>query len=200
MSRYGDIRFVTATESDDARRTLELLFDQKHRTFARRGIPDIFGRQGLREFFFDLASNPKISHQFHISRIEVGDTLAAANFAILFGDCYYHVLASYEDDAALSHYGPGALHLRELLAHAIKLGLRHFDFTIGDEPYKDEWSDTSVKLYDYSAPATWRGWPASTASTARRKLKRFVKQTPSLWKLVSRVRSTVGSLRYPKQM
>ncbi len=199
MSEYGEIRFVTATEVDDARQTLETLFDQKHRTFARRGIPDIFERQGLREFFLDLASNPKIRHQFHISRVEVGDTWAAANFAILFGDCYYHVLASYEDDAALSHYGPGALHLRELLAHAIKLGLRRFDFTIGDEPYKDEWSDSSVKLYDYSAAATWRGWPTSIASSARRRLKRFVKQTPLIWKLVSRVRSAVGALRHPKE-
>jgi CelD/BcsL family acetyltransferase involved in cellulose biosynthesis len=132
MSEYGEIRFVTATEVDDARRTLETLIDQKHRAFARRGIRDIFARPGLREFFLDLALNPKIRHRFHISRVEVGDTWAAANFAILFGDCYYHVLASYEDDAAVSHYGPGALHLRELLAHAIKLGVRRFDFTIGD--------------------------------------------------------------------
>ena len=198
MSEYGEIRFVTATEVDDARRTLETLIDQKHRAFARRGIRDIFARPGLREFFLDLASNPKIRHRFHISRVEVGDTWAAANFAILFGDCYYHVLASYEDDAAVSHYGPGALHLRELLAHAIKLGLRRFDFTIGDEPYKDEWSDTSVKLYDHSAAATWRGWPVSAASTARRRLKRFVKQTPSLWKLVSRLRATLGALTHPK--
>jgi CelD/BcsL family acetyltransferase involved in cellulose biosynthesis len=199
MTEYGEVRFVTATEIDDARRTLETLIDQKHRTFARRGIPDIFLRPGLREFFLDLASNPKIRHRFHISRVEVGATWAAANFAILFGDCYYHVLASYEDDAALSHFGPGALHLRELLAHAIKLGMRRFDFTIGDEPYKAEWSDTTVKLYDHSAAATWRGWPVSAASAARRRLKRFVKQTPSLWKLVSRLRSTVGMLRHPKE-
>jgi D-aspartate ligase len=198
MAEYGEIRFVTAAEIDDARRTLEILIDQKHRAFARRGIPDIFARPGLREFFLDLASNPKIRHRFHISRVEVGDTWAAANFAILFGDCYYHVLASYEDDALLSHYGPGALHLRELLAHAIKLGLRRFDFTIGDEAYKDEWSDTSVKLYDYSAPAAWRGWPASLASAARRRLKRFVKQTPPIWKLVSHLRATVGALLHPK--
>jgi CelD/BcsL family acetyltransferase involved in cellulose biosynthesis/predicted ATP-grasp superfamily ATP-dependent carboligase len=198
MSEYGDIRFVTATEVADARRTLEILIDQKHRTFARRGIRDIFVRPGLREFFLDLASNPKIRHRFHISRVEVGDTWVAANFAIVFGDCYYHVLASYEDDAAVSHYGPGALHLRELLAHAIKLKLRRFDFTIGDEPYKNEWSDTSVKLYDHSAAATWRGWPVSSGSTARRRLKRFVKQTPAIWKLVSRLRTTVGALTHPK--
>ena len=198
MSEYGEIRFITATETDDARRTLETLIDQKHRAFARRGIRDIFTRPGLREFFLDLASNPKIRHRFHISRVEVGDTWAAANFAILFGDCYYHVLASYEDDAAVSHYGPGALHLRELLAHAIKLGMRRFDFTIGDEPYKDEWSDLSVKLYDHSAAATWRGWPVSAASTARRRLKRFIKQTPAIWKFVSRLRATVGALTHPK--
>ena len=198
MSEYGDIRFVTATEIDDARRTLEILIDQKHRAFARRGIRDIFARPGLREFFLDLASNPKIRHRFHISRVEVGDTWAAANFAIVFGDCYYHVLASYEDDAAVSHYGPGALHLRELLAHAIKLKLRRFDFTIGDESYKDEWSDTSIKLYDHSAAATWRGRPVSATSTARRRLKRFVKQTPAIWKLVSRLRARVGALTHPK--
>jgi len=198
MAEYGDIRFVTTTGIDDARRTLETLIDQKHRAFARRGIPDIFCRPGLREFFLDLASNPNIRHRFHISRIEVGDTWAAANFAIVSGDCYYHVLASYEDDTAVSHYGPGALHLRELLAHAIKLGLRRFDFTIGDEPYKDEWSDTSVKLYDHSIAATWRGWPVSAASIARRRLKRFVKQTPAIWKLVSRLRATVGTLTHPK--
>src|SRR5258707_9901752 len=99
MAEYGEIRFVTATEIDDARRTLETLIDQKHRTFARRGIPDVFARPGLREFFLDLASNPAIRHRFHISHVEVGTTWAAANFPILFGDCYYHVLASYEDDA-----------------------------------------------------------------------------------------------------
>jgi D-aspartate ligase len=199
MSQFGGIRFVTATTTDDSRRTLETLMDQKHRGFARRGIADIFARPGLREFFLDLASNPQIRQRFHISRVEVGTTWAATNFAILFGDCYYHVLASYEDDAALTHYGPGAMHLRELLAHAIKLGLKRFDFTIGDEPYKDEWSDTVVKLYDYTAAATWRGWPMSSASIARRRVKRFVKQTPLLWRLVSQARATVGALLHPKE-
>jgi D-aspartate ligase len=194
MSEYGEIRFVTCTEHDDARRTLEQLMEQKSRAFARRGIPDIFARPGFREFFLDLASNPNLQHLFHISRVEVGETWAATNFAIVFGDCYYHVLASYDDTAAMSHYGPGALHLRELLAHAIKLGLRRFDFTIGDEPYKQEWSDSSLKLYDYSTTATWRGWPASLSSLGRRRLKRFIKQTPLTWRLVSYARATVGAL------
>jgi D-aspartate ligase len=194
MSEYGEVCFVTCTEHDDARRTLEQLMEQKTRAFARRGIPDLFARPGFREFLFDLASNPNLQHLFHISRIEVGGTSVAANFAIVFGDCYYHVLASYDETAAMSQYGPGALHLRELLAHAIKLGLRRFDFTIGDEPYKQEWSDSSLKLYDYSAAATWRGLPSSLASDGRRRIKRFIKQTPIAWRLASFGRSALGPL------
>ena len=201
MSEHGEVRFVTSAGGDDARRTLATLMDQKSRAFAHRGIPDMFARPGLREFFLDLATNAKLRGLLHISRIEVGSQWVAANLALVFGDCYYHVLASYDDDStAIAHYGPGALHLRELLAYAIKRGLRRFDFTIGDEPYKLEWSDTYLKLYDYSSAATWRGWPASWSSTARRRLKRFIKQTPLTWRLVSVLRTALGTRSLPKEI
>jgi CelD/BcsL family acetyltransferase involved in cellulose biosynthesis len=197
LSEHGEIRFVTATDPDDVRRTLNILMDQKSRLFARKGIPDMFARSGCREFFLDFASNPATRHLAHVSRVEIGDTAAASNFAIVFGDCYYHILASY-CDGQLTRYGPGALHLRDLLAYAIKLGKRRFDFTIGDERYKTEWCDLRLKLYDYSAAATWRGWPASASSKVRRRLKRFIKQTPAAWELASRLRSALGARPLPQ--
>jgi len=145
-----------------------------------------------------LASDAKSRKLVHISRIEIGTTLAAANFGLVFGDTYYHVLASYDDDHPAARYGPGALHLREIMAHAVGSGLRWFDFTIGDERYKLEWSDTHLALWDHTATATWRGWPFSFVSKSRRRLKRFVKQTPAVWRMVSKIRSAVGSLQKPK--
>ena len=195
MTEFGEIRFITAADADDARRTLELLIEQKADALARRGIANIFGPAGHREFFLDLVTNPKTRHLVHISRVEIGADCAAANLGIVFGDCYYHVLASFGETPA-SHYGPGALHLRELMAHAIKLGLKRFDFTIGDEPYKLEWSDTDLKLYDYAETASWRGLPVAWASQIKRRIKRFIKQTPVLWHLVSDARAAIGSLRH----
>ncbi len=32
-----------------------------------------------------------------------------------------------------------------------------FDFTVGDEPYKRDWSDTELRLHDYLAAVTLRG-------------------------------------------
>jgi len=197
MSEYGEVRFITASDADDARHTLETLMEQKSRSLARRGIADIFAPAGHREFYLDVASNPKTRHLVHISRVEIGTTCAAANLGIVFGDCYYHVLASY-DDGEISHYGPGAFHLRELMAHAIGLGLKRFDFTIGDEPYKLDWSDTDLKLYDYVAAVTWRGLPACWSSRVRRRIKRFIKQTPQVWDAASQLRSAIGSLRHPR--
>ncbi len=188
MAEFGDIRFVTATDAADAKTTLETLMRQKNLAFVRKGIPDMFARPGCRDFFLDVASNPATAHLVHVSRVEIGTTCAAANFAIVHGDCYYHILSSY-CDGRLAHYGPGALHLRELLAHAIGRGLRRFDFTIGDERYKSEWCDQHSRLYDYNAAATWRGWPASALSAARRRLKRTIKQTPAMWRAASRLRS-----------
>ena len=83
------------------------------------------------------------------------------------------------------------------MAHASGSGLQRFDFTIGDERYKLEWSDTHMALWDHTAAATWRGWPFSSLSKSRRRLKRFIKQTPAAWRLVSAVRSAVAPLRSP---
>lgn len=196
MSQYGDIRFKTADDMADARRTLEILMEQKSRSLARKGIADIFAPPGHREFYLELASNPKLQHLIHVSRVEIGTGCAAANLGIVFGDCYHHVLASYADGEA-ARYGPGALHLRELMAYAIARRLRRFDFTIGDEPYKLEWSDTVLKLYDYAATKTWRGLPARWFSSARRRVKRVIKRTPLLWRLVSHARSAAGAFSYP---
>jgi CelD/BcsL family acetyltransferase involved in cellulose biosynthesis len=194
MAAFGDIRFATAVGGEDSRHTLNVLMDQKRRALAHRGIPDMFARPGYREFFLQLVSDAKTRDLVHVSRIEIGSTLAAANLGLVFGDCYYHVLASYADDTEASRYGPGVLHLRELMAYAIGRGLRRFDFTIGDERYKLEWSDTDVALWDLTAAATWRGVPAMLWSRARRRLKRFIKQTPPIWRAVSNMRSAVGFL------
>jgi CelD/BcsL family acetyltransferase involved in cellulose biosynthesis len=61
MAQFGDVRFLTATDSTDASRTLEILMEPKGRALARKGVADIFAPPGHREFFLDLASDPKTS-------------------------------------------------------------------------------------------------------------------------------------------
>jgi CelD/BcsL family acetyltransferase involved in cellulose biosynthesis len=196
LAEHGEVGFANPADADETTRTLELLMEQKAKSFARMGVQNLFDRPGHRDFFHDLAVNPRTRSLVHISRLDVGDTWAAVNLALTFRGTYYHVLASY-DDGELSRFGPGAAHLRDLLQYAIEHGFTCFDFTIGDERYKLEWSDTVLRLFDHSAAATLRGWPIVFVATALRRLKRIIKQNALLWRLFSLVRAAGASWRGP---
>jgi CelD/BcsL family acetyltransferase involved in cellulose biosynthesis len=196
LGDLGEVKFVNPEHGDDIARTLEALMRQKSAQFARMGVTDIFALPGWREFFLDVATNPGTRHLVHVSRLDVGTVPAAVNLGLTFHDCYYHVLASY-DAGDVSRFGPGAAHLHDLLRRAIEKGCRVFDFTIGDERYKRDWCDTELTLYDHVAAATWRGAIAVVPMMAVQRVKRWIKQTPALWRVASRVRELIGSLRKP---
>jgi CelD/BcsL family acetyltransferase involved in cellulose biosynthesis len=190
LSELGEVRFVTP-DAADTPDTLDTLIQQKSRAFAHMGVPDIFARPGHIAFFHEIARTRQL---VHISRLDVGATHAAINLGLTFRDCYYHILASYDDGEA-SRFGPGAAHLRELLGYAIAHGLKRFDFTIGDEPYKRDWCDTEQALYDHVGAASWRGLPFAALSASRRRIKREIKRNAPLWAMVVRARETIGRLR-----
>ena len=191
LGELGEVRFVDPASADEVAATLEVLIAQKSKSFARMGVPNMFARPGHVEFFRELAAARKLTH---LSRLDVGATFAAVNLGLMHDGCYYHVLASY-DDGEVSRFGPGAAHLRGLLRYAIEHGLKRFDFTIGDEPYKRDWCETEQQLYDHAAAVTLRGWPAAAASLAWRRIKRAIKHSAPLWNAVVRTRSAIATLR-----
>ena len=194
LAENGEVRMVTPEEPREVAATLAVLLEQKQKAFARMGVPNIFEKAGYREFFADLTTNPQFTGLAHVSRLDVGEVFAAANLGLMFRGGYYHVLASY-DDGPLSRFGPGAAHLHELMRYALEHRCTLFDFTIGDEPYKRDWSDTELKLYDYVEAATWRGAIAAGTVAVGQRAKRAIKQSERLWPLVMRLRASFGSFR-----
>lgn len=193
MAEYGQVQFVDVQNRADVERTFDTLLDQKARSFARMGVENIFTRPGYRAFFRDIVTTPAMEKMTHMSRLDIGETIAAANVGLQFRECYYLIVSSYHD-GELSRFGPGRAHLNELLRHAIGCSFRRFDFTVGDEPYKRDWCDTELRLYDCLAPVTTRGGLAVAMALAFRRAKRFIKQTPALWQAFSKVRVLAGSI------
>jgi CelD/BcsL family acetyltransferase involved in cellulose biosynthesis len=192
LAEFGAVRFVDVTNRDEITRTLETLFSQKSRAFARMGVDDLFERPGRRDFFRAIATDPALREVVHVSRLDVGTTIAATNVGLRFRGCYYLILSSY-DDGEVSRFGPGRAHLHELLRYAIDNGFSQFDFTVGDEPYKRDWSDSELRLYDHLAAVTLRGSMAMAATAAFRRTKRMIKQSPALWRAFSKARAVAGS-------
>jgi CelD/BcsL family acetyltransferase involved in cellulose biosynthesis len=194
LGELGPVKFVNPDTSAELALTFDLLVQQKSKAFARMGVPNLFAPTGHTAFYRELATSPRYRSLVHLSRLDVGTTWAALNLGITFRDCYFHILASY-DDGETSRFGPGAAHLRELLRYAIEHELTRFDFTIGDEPYKRDWCDTEQQLFDYATATTLRGLPAAATAFGWGRAKRAIKQTAPVWNAVQRLRAMAGSLR-----
>jgi CelD/BcsL family acetyltransferase involved in cellulose biosynthesis len=195
LAAHGDVQFVTPQNKLELKGTLHALIDQKSKAFSRMGVSNLFERPGHSEFFIALANNA--SSFAHVSYIAVGSIPAATNLGLHFRDRYYHVLASYREGAT-ANFGPGALHLREMMRYAISLRCKQFDFTIGDESYKRDWADSQLDLYDHISSITWSGWIAVKLLTLRLCAKRYIKHSPMLWKCVGVFRNLVSRMTRQK--
>jgi len=194
LAEYGEVRWVEVQSPEEIERTMNALIEQKARSLAKMGVANLFAPPGRREFFLEIAADPGLREFVHVSRLEIGPEIVAANLGLMLRGRYYHVLSSY-GGGEWSRFGPGAAHLHALLRCAIERGFDRFDFTIGDEPYKREWCETHSRLYDHYSASSARGRPILALYIAARRTKRLIKQTPMLWSAFSAARAFAGSMR-----
>jgi CelD/BcsL family acetyltransferase involved in cellulose biosynthesis len=195
-NRLGDFGAVTTTKlesTEDLLQALAVLMQQKAQSLGRMGITNFFDRPGHADFYRALVSDPRNKHLVDVSELEVGGHIAAVNVGLTFRDSYYHIMSSYTD-AEMARFGPGAIHLHDVLRNAIDRGFKLFDFTVGDEPYKRDWCESGNILYDHLGAARLRGGVIVASMTAMQALKRLIKQTPTLWTAFKKLRAWIGPL------
>lgn len=186
LQAMGDIRFATAQTGNEIRETLNVLFSQKSRSFARMGVPNLFTEPGYSDFFMSTAiSAPGL---VHVSRLYVGSECVAANLGLLFDRSYFSVLISHDDGPSHPH-SPGKLHQHHLMRFAMAEGCERFDFTIGDEPFKRDWADCVLQLHHHVAAASLLGKAVALWTVGGLKTKRAIKQTPRLGRFAVRLRA-----------
>jgi CelD/BcsL family acetyltransferase involved in cellulose biosynthesis len=194
LADHGETRFITAASRDDVLRSVDALIDEKRRSYAKLGVANMFDWPGYRDFFIDLATGVQSARLTHVSRVDVGEMTAAANFGLTYRGRYYYILAGY-DDGELARFGPGAMQLQDVMRYAADNNCPLFDFTIGDEQYKREWCDVEIGLCDYVSPASWRGSLVAATTVPFRQIKRWIKRNPTAWAMVRKARSMLGALR-----
>ncbi|MCX7315159.1 MAG: GNAT family N-acetyltransferase [Alphaproteobacteria bacterium] len=194
ITEFGELRFGTAEGRDEIAKTLDALIEKKRVSYAKLGVDNMFERPGYRDFYLDLATGEHSAPMTHLSRIDVGAEVAAANFGLVHRGTYIYLLAGY-NDGEVGRFGPGSMQLLEIFQYAIARGMKVFDFTIGDEPYKRDWNDTETQLYDHASPVTLRGWMAFIRFRAMREIKRHVRKNPAIWAVARKVRFMLSALR-----
>lgn len=189
LAETGPVAFAVAATPGEIERLADLFLAWKAERFRALGIHNVFAEPGMRAFILDAA------------RTEPGEggpalelcalTVAGEPVAIFGGTVArgrYSGMFNAMAPGEVQKDSPGELLLHHLIRHCCERGLAIFDLGAGEAQYKQNLCDRVEPLFDQFVPVTWRGQLATRAMAAKAAAKREIKQSPTLWAIVRRVR------------
>ena len=174
LEREGAVTFVRLTNSGIAEAWAATMIAWKRRQVRARGGMDHFAnpagqaviqntlRRGFGELDALLLDGKPIAISHYIDR-----TTDRGRTRLLYQ-------TALDPDGPVAH-SPGQLLLLESMAAAKADGCTAFDFGMGDESYKAQWTDETTPLSSLYRAFTWRGLPVTFVDRASARLRRFVK-------------------------
>ncbi len=164
LSDLGQLRFRIAEDEQETRRLTEVMIAQKQARYNVKNIKDQFTGKGNRDFYLGAEQGGSPPCGVQVSALLLDDKVLAVHWGAVRDGRFYYLMPSH--DSQWESYSPGRLLLEHLMQWSFANGLRVFDFTNGEEPYKMEWANVKTPLYEYRQPLTLKGRMYAVAADA----------------------------------
>jgi CelD/BcsL family acetyltransferase involved in cellulose biosynthesis len=188
LEELGAVRVNTTPNGTEIDRAMAALFSEKERNLGERGAAGFFECDAVKRFYGDLARTPFPDGPCHVATVECGGDIVAVNWGLVHGRRYYYVMHAFAAQSPAARSSPGRLLMYGLMQWCIERGIDVFDFTIGDEGFKQQWCETSLPLADSISALNPAGAPVALALRAGKMAKRFIKSRPALRSAAEEVR------------
>jgi len=189
LQEYCGYRYVRATTVAEVERYLKAFFAQKAERFALQGIDNVFAAPGTADFIREVCiqglaeGRPTVEiHALDCDR-EVLGVFACLNDRA----CYSSMFNSFALGEA-SRFSPGVVLISYILKDCIERGIQVFDLGVGEAAYKDYFCDHQEALFDSYFGLSMSGQAYVAALSAKSGLKRWIKHSPAMMKLVAAAR------------
>jgi len=153
---------MIAAEPADIRMVVHTMARQKTRRLRETGSPDVFGPELL-----SFCETMGVQHTglVQTSALRVGEQIVATHWGMVFRRRFHYLVPAFEG-GEWAKYSVGRVLLESLIEWCIDNRIDVFDLTVGNEPYKLEWADHSMTLYDLTCARTICGklWWLLTAT------------------------------------
>jgi CelD/BcsL family acetyltransferase involved in cellulose biosynthesis len=156
LTKRGPLTFDIATVPEQYDVFLEALIRQKkRRNLETRGVEG-FVTPGY------VALLRMAKHMLYpkgpvcLFALKVKEIIIATGWGYVVGSRFYYLITSFES-GEWRPYSPGRLFIVKTSEWCLSVGLRTFDFGLGDEELKKEYCDILIPLYGASAAFTMKG-------------------------------------------
>lgn len=179
LARQVDISFGLPQDLPATHVIIDTMFAQQQQRLAELGIHGVFG-PAERQFIHRLAdlqdpSSPLLA-PYHL---KCGPDVQSVMLGGIHANGYWALISSLAA-GPYRRFSPGDIALRRTIAACCTRGLDFFDFSAGDTPYKRQWSDETIPLFQVIKARNLKGLAWCSAMALRVLVKRTIKQTPLL--------------------
>lgn len=151
MRRIASLAETTPVEflvgEDDALRArlLEALLEQKQRRFEETRVPGFDAQPEKREFYERATVEMAKAGALHLSGLSFGGEIVAAQWSLIHDGHYYALVGSF-DGSVYGRYSPGKVLYLMLIKLLHERGVKIADLGVGDEAYKQDHCDLTIRL------------------------------------------------------
>ncbi|MEM1199647.1 MAG: GNAT family N-acetyltransferase [Pseudomonadota bacterium] len=186
LAKLGEVEFHAITEPAERANLAAKLLSMKTRDLARTGKNSIFTDRHVRDFILEVSGRKGENDNVVMHVLTCAGKEVAITYSLNWHHTMYYYIASYER-GQYERSSPGALALCRVFEWCLDEKIKTFDFTIGDEGYKLEWSDRTTGLVCGTFAVTAKGRVGERLEAAKLSLKHTIKSSPIMYKVASRL-------------
>lgn len=148
----------------------------------RIGREDPLATDLWRDFYASVLARRHATFHPSILSLKIDGATIATAMGIRYRGSYHYLLPSFVM-TKWSRYTPGFQLILDAMEAVAERGCTYFDFTIGNEPYKQDFGAAPRPLYEAYIALTPRGW----LPYGEWRLREYVRQRPRLKAMIRRV-------------
>ncbi len=167
----ADTRFCRINDVEQAARVLKVMSEQQRSRLAEMGYDYAFDERSYNRFYASLVAGGLEAGTTLLTALMAGDEVVAALLGTSDGTSFAMVRLSHAGGDWL-RVGVGRLIIERTMHELHAQGCRHFDFTIGDYPYKSGFGVEPSPLCDLVTGRSWRGKGIAAGDLAKAGVKR----------------------------
>lgn len=150
VAKLGAITMQHAATRAEAHAMLPVLFEQHVARWRSTKTPSMFEKAEHRRFYERMIDDDILWPYVDFRVVRAGDRAVAAHFGFFHDRRFIWYKPSF--DAELSAMGPGEVLLKYLIAAAVEEGAVEFDFTRGNEGFKQRFATVIRQNYRIHRP------------------------------------------------
>ena len=193
FSRHPDAYFRVVDDIDQRRTVLAAIESQQPVRMRHAGNQYELGRPEAADFYRRLVEGDPSGTFVVVTALVAADQIVAALMGLRNGDSFTMIRISSTTSPEWTNCSPGRLVIERTMAHLHALGVRSFDFSIGNYDYKRRFGVQPSDLVDLLKPLTPLGMLSAAAAHGRTWLRRH----PALHAMLQSLRG-VFSTNGPK--